>query len=46
MDRNEVEVWFRKNPPVTRVDVQELLDRCERAVRRHAREDAWLAAKQ
>ena len=45
MDRREVEAWFQRNPPATRVDVDELLDRCERAVRRHAREDAWLAAK-
>jgi hypothetical protein len=45
MDRTEIEAWFRKNPPETRVDVEEMLDRCESAVRRHAREDAWLAAK-
>ena len=45
MDRRDIEAWFRKNPPATRVDVGELLDCCERAVRRHAREDAWLAAK-
>jgi len=45
MDRRELEVWLAKNPPPTRVDVRELLDRCESAVRRHAREDAWLAAK-
>jgi len=45
MDRHAVEDYFRKNPPSNRVDVKELLDRCERAVQRHAREDAWLAAK-
>lgn len=45
MDRTDVEKWFRENPPESRVNVQELLDRCESAVRRHAQEDAWLAAK-
>src|SRR6185503_18437324 len=45
MDRKAVEDYFKKNPPSNRVDVKELLDRCERAVERHAREDAWLAAK-
>ena len=45
MDRKAVEDYLKKNPPSTRVDVKELLDRCERAVQRHAREDAWLAAK-
>jgi hypothetical protein len=45
MDRHAVEDYFRKNPPSNRVNVKELLDRCERAVQRHAREDAWLAAK-
>jgi len=45
MDRHDVQVYFRKNPPANRVDVDELLDHCERAARRHAREDAWLAAK-
>ena len=46
MERRELERWFRENPPESRVDVQELLSRCETAARRHAREDAWLAAKQ
>jgi hypothetical protein len=45
MNRHAVEDYFRKNPPSNRIDVTELLDRCERAVQRHAREDAWLAAK-
>lgn len=45
MDRVDVERWFREHPPESRVDVKELLDRCESAVRRHAQEDAWLAAK-
>jgi hypothetical protein len=45
MERADVERWFRQHPPESRVNVSELLDRCESAVRRHAREDAWLAAK-
>lgn len=45
MDRNDVRSYLRENPPASRVDVDALLERCERAVRRHAREDAWLAAK-
>lgn len=45
MDRTELERWFRDHPPESRVDLKELLDRCEAAARRHAREDAWLAAK-
>jgi hypothetical protein len=45
VDRHDVEVYFQSHPPSNRVDVVELLDRCERAARRHAREDAWLAAK-
>ena len=45
MDRHGVESYFRTNPPANRLDVNELLDHCERAARRHAREDAWLAAK-
>jgi hypothetical protein len=45
MNRKAVEDYLKKNPPNTRVNVKELLDRCEGAVQRHAREDAWLAAK-
>jgi hypothetical protein len=45
MDRRDVEAYFQKNPLSNRLDVKELLDRCERAALRHAREDAWLAAK-
>jgi hypothetical protein len=45
MDRVDVEKWFREHPPESRVNVNELLDRCESAVLRHAQEDAWLAAK-
>lgn len=45
MHRTDVERWFHEHPPESRVEIQELLDRCESAVRRHAQEDAWLAAK-
>ena len=45
MERIDVEKWFRVHPPASRVEVKELLDRCESAVRRHAQEDAWLAAR-
>ena len=45
MERRELEAWLRKNPPPSRVEVRDLLDRCEEAAKRHAREDAWLAAK-
>ncbi|HXK21133.1 MAG TPA: hypothetical protein VMS55_00505 [Myxococcota bacterium] len=45
MERVDVEKWFRVHPPASRVEVKELLDRCESAVRRHAQEDAWLAAR-
>jgi hypothetical protein len=45
MDRRDVEAYFQKNPLSNRLDVKGLLDRCERAALRHAREDAWLAAK-
>jgi hypothetical protein len=45
INRSDIEDWLAKNPLPTRVDVRELLDRCESAVRRHAREDAWIAAK-
>lgn len=46
MDRRDVESYLRENPPESRVDVKALLDQCEHTVRRHAREDAWLAAKE
>jgi len=45
MERVDIEKWFRVHPPASRVEVKELLDRCESAVRRHAQEDAWLAAR-
>lgn len=45
MDRATVLEWFRQHPDVVHGDPEEIVDRCERAVRRHAREDAWLLAK-
>ena len=45
MDRSEVLRWFREHPATAHGDPEEIVSRCERAVRRHAAEDAWLAAK-
>ncbi len=45
MERKEVERWFQEHPSAAHGDPEEILSRCERAVRRHAAEDAWLAAK-
>jgi hypothetical protein len=45
MDRASVLHWFEQHPDAIQGDTNEILVRCERAVRRHAREDAWLAAK-
>jgi hypothetical protein len=46
MDRTVVVEWLRDHPDVVHGDVEEVVSRCERAVRRHAREDAWIAAKE
>ena len=45
MDRSEVLHWFEEHPAAAHSDPEEIVLRCERAVRRHAAEDAWLAAK-
>ncbi|MFQ5417110.1 MAG: hypothetical protein ACE5FL_08715 [Myxococcota bacterium] len=45
MERETVERWIERHPGSVHGDVRELVSRCERSVRRHAREDAWLAAK-
>jgi hypothetical protein len=45
MERESVLQWFEDHPDAVHADMRELVSRCERAVRRHAREDAWLAAK-
>ncbi len=45
MDRGQIVHWLEEHPGAVFGDPVEIVDRCERAVRRHAQEDAWLAAK-
>ena len=45
MKREAVLEWFDKHPDALQGDLLPTLERCEQAVRRHATEDAWLAAK-
>lgn len=45
LQHRQVEHWFQEHPGLVHGDVHELMARCESAIRRHAREDAWLAAK-
>ena len=45
MERTAILEWLRQHPDLVHGDAEEVVDRCERAVRRHAREDAWLVAK-
>ncbi len=45
MDRAEILHWLEEHPAAVHGSPGEILERCERAVRRHAAEDAWLAAK-
>jgi hypothetical protein len=45
MTREEILRWLEEHRAAIRGDPEDLLERCERAVRRHAREAAWLAAK-
>lgn len=45
MTRETIIHWLEEHPqPISR-DPETLVDRCERAVRRRAAEDAWLSAK-
>ena len=37
--------WLEQHPQPIGRDPEALVDRCEREVRRHAAEDAWLTAK-
>lgn len=37
--------WLEEHPQSIGRDPEALVDRCERTIRRHAAEDAWLAAK-
>ena len=45
MRREQVLQWLREHPEAVHGDPEEILARCEPVVRRHAREDAWIAAK-
>lgn len=45
LERQQVEQWFNGHPNLVHGSVRELMARCEPSIRRHAREDAWLAAK-
>lgn len=45
MDRATVLTWLRRHPEVVHGDAEAIVSRCEDAVRRHAREDAWIGAK-
>ncbi len=45
MNRDDVLRWLEQHPSSVFADPGSVVSRCERAVRRHAIEDAWLAAK-
>lgn len=45
MELETVLQWIDAHPGSVHGDAQEFVSRCERTVRRHAREDAWVAAK-
>jgi len=45
MDRSRILEWLRDHPGAVQGNAEEVLSRCEQTVRRHAREDAWMAAK-
>lgn len=45
MDRKTLLGWFHDHPWAVHGDVEALVSRCEHAVRVHARDDAWLAAR-
>lgn len=45
MDRDRVLEWLRAHPHAVHGDPEVVVSRCEQAVRRHAREDAWAAAR-
>jgi hypothetical protein len=45
MDRTTVLDWLRGHPYTVHGDLEMLVSSCEHAVRRHARDDAWIAAK-
>lgn len=45
MTREQILHWFEEHRAAIHGDPDELVERCERSVRRHATEAAWLAAK-
>ena len=45
MDRNQLMTWLSGHPEAISGNPGEFLDRCERTVRRHARETAWRSAR-
>ncbi len=45
MNRDDVLRWLMQHPSSVYADPASVVASCERAVRRHAAEDAWLAAK-
>ena len=45
MDRKTLAHWLEEHPQGVARDIEAFLDHCEREVKRHAVEDAWLAAK-
>jgi hypothetical protein len=44
MNRTAILEWLHQHPDLVHGDAEVIVDRCERAVRRHAREDAWVLA--
>jgi len=45
VDRTTIIHWLEEHPQAITRDPSALIERCERAVKRRAAEDAWLAAK-
>jgi len=45
MDHDQVLTWLEQHPGEVHGVPREIVDGCERAVRQHAAENAWLAAK-
>jgi hypothetical protein len=41
IERTQVLAWAREHPAAIHGDPEQVLERCEQAVRRHAEEDAW-----
>ena len=46
IDKSTILRWLEAHPQAIGRDPKALLEHCEREVRRHAAEDAWLAAKE